>query len=331
MFVSMLRQWAAFSGLGLITHCVMDNHFHVMLWVPARMDLDHEGILERLQGVWPDGKVEAWEEEWQSHEEDTRRTMEAGILERMANLPEFMRVLKRTFSRWYNMKHERTGTLWDCRYRSVVVEGSPLALMSVAAYIDLNPLRAGMVEDPVAYAWSGYGAAMGGDVAARKGLETLVLLSRGQVPHAALMVRKEQVAKEVGSWREIGPRLAKEHAKRAKPESWKEVQAAYRLWLVNKGESKADLRRVKKKVQERKGLDPVEVLAEYERQGVIPVALGLKCRLRTMSRGVAVGSPDFLEGLMGQFRSCFGPKRKTAARKVKGVGDEWMSLRQVNG
>jgi hypothetical protein len=47
--------------------------------------------------------------------------------------------------------------------------------------------------------------------------------------------------------------------------------------------------------------------------------------------GVAVGSPDFLEGLMGQFRSCFGPKRKTAARKVKGVGDEWMSLRQVNG
>ncbi len=101
------------------------------------------------------------------------------MVERMGDLPEFMRVLKQTFTCWYNAKEGRKGTLWDARYRSVVVEGNPLALLSVAAYIDLNPVRAGLVVDPVESVWSGYGSACGGDSASRKGLDLLVRCSRG--------------------------------------------------------------------------------------------------------------------------------------------------------
>jgi hypothetical protein len=52
------------------------------------------------------------------------------------------------------------------RFKSVLVEDGE-ALRTMAAYIDLNPVRAGMVKDPKDYRWCGYGEAMGGGTAAR--------------------------------------------------------------------------------------------------------------------------------------------------------------------
>ena len=329
VFIRMMRQWAEFSGLGVITHCVMDNHFHLMLWVPARVELDHSGVLRRLEGIWPEEKVVAWESFYQKQDATTRQRMEEAIKERMADLPKFMRVLKQTFTCWFNRKTGTTGTLWDSRYRSVVVEDSPLALMSVAAYIDLNPLRAGLVEDPMSYTWSGYGAAFNGDMKARKGLHALVCLARGHQPFAALEVRKKQLQSEKSNWREIGAEISKEHSQRSAPSNWKEVQAAYRIWLVNKGESKIHLTQAKKKFRERKGLDPVQVIAEYENKGEVPLSQGLRLRTRAFTRGVAIGSSSYLDDLMNQFRSCFGPKRKKASRKIKSLENVGFAMRQV--
>jgi putative transposase len=55
-----------------------------------------------------------------------------------------------------------------------LVEPSPRALMTVAAYIDLNPVRAGLVEDPGLYRWSGYGEALAGESRSRSGLGLVV-------------------------------------------------------------------------------------------------------------------------------------------------------------
>jgi hypothetical protein len=52
-------------------------------------------------------------------------------------------------------------------------------------------------------------------------------------------------------------------------------------------------------------------------------------RQRYFTRGVGIGSPEFLEGLMGQFRSCFGEKRKQAGRRMKGEWPGLEVLRQV--
>ena len=65
------------------------------------------------------------------------------------------------FSRWHNVKHERTGTSWESRFNSVLVEDG-MASRTLAVYIDLNPVRSGMVVDPADYRWSRYGTAMGG-------------------------------------------------------------------------------------------------------------------------------------------------------------------------
>ena len=54
-----------------------------------------------------------------------------------------MKELKQRFSRWHNRRVGRKGPVWEDRYKSVQVEDDETALRTIAAYIDLNPVRAG--------------------------------------------------------------------------------------------------------------------------------------------------------------------------------------------
>jgi hypothetical protein len=79
---------------------------------------------------------------------------------RMHDLGEFMKGVLQRYTQWHNRKHSRTGRLWEDRFKSVIVEDG-VAARTMAAYIDLNPVRAGMVQDPAEYRWSSYGEAIG--------------------------------------------------------------------------------------------------------------------------------------------------------------------------
>jgi putative transposase len=78
-----------------------------------------------------------------------------------------MKAVQLRFSLWYNSRTGRRGTLWENRFTSVIVEEEQRALRTMAAYIDLNPVRAGMVTDPADYRWSGYAEAMAGKARSR--------------------------------------------------------------------------------------------------------------------------------------------------------------------
>jgi hypothetical protein len=95
-------------------------------------------------------------------------------INRMFSLSEFMRCLKQRFTWWYNQRSDRKGTIWESRFTSVIVEEEERALRTMAAYIDLNPVRAGLVPDPADYRWSGYAEAMAGQRRARRGLVRIV-------------------------------------------------------------------------------------------------------------------------------------------------------------
>jgi hypothetical protein len=84
-----------------------------------------------------------------------------------------MKTVKQRFSVWYNRNHGRYGTLWADRFKSVLVQGEGNPLQTMAAYIDLNPVRAGLVEDPKDYRFCGYAEAVAGDVVAKRGLMTI--------------------------------------------------------------------------------------------------------------------------------------------------------------
>jgi putative transposase len=66
-----------------------------------------------------------------------------------------MRDLGQRYVQYFNRRHARSGTLWEGRYRSCVVESSRYVL-GCYRYIELNPLRAGMVHHPSSYLWSSY-------------------------------------------------------------------------------------------------------------------------------------------------------------------------------
>lgn len=66
-----------------------------------------------------------------------------------------MQALGRRYVRYFNRKHERTGTLWEGRFKANVVQSHSYAL-NCQRYIELNPVRAGMVDDPAQYPWSSY-------------------------------------------------------------------------------------------------------------------------------------------------------------------------------
>jgi putative transposase len=60
------------------------------------------------------------------------------------------------FAQYMNRKHHRSGTLWEGRFRSCIVQ-SEIYLMTCYRYVELNPVRAGMVRNPAQYEWSSYG------------------------------------------------------------------------------------------------------------------------------------------------------------------------------
>jgi hypothetical protein len=94
----------------------------------------------------------------------------------MGDVSQFMKLLKQRFSIWFNKTHNRFGTLWCERFKSVLVEptGHGRVLETMAAYIDLNCVRAGLTSDPAEYRFCGYGEAVAGQRRARRGLESVV-------------------------------------------------------------------------------------------------------------------------------------------------------------
>jgi len=174
----MLWQVADFSGVEVLTYCMMSNHFHVLVRVPEKARLSDAELLRRFKVLYPKPTkyqtVEFARIELSLLAGDAdAEAIRDQLLARMSDLSEFMKTLKQRFSVWYNRNHNRYGTLWMDRFKSVLVEGDGNPLQTMAAYIDLNPVRAGLVEDPKDYRFCGYAEAVSGGKVALAGLRRI--------------------------------------------------------------------------------------------------------------------------------------------------------------
>jgi putative transposase len=75
-------------------------------------------------------------------------------------LPQMMQAVGRSYVRYFNDAQGRSGTLWEGRYKSTLLQ-TERYLLACMAYIDLNPVRAGMLVEPRDYAWSSHGHYIG--------------------------------------------------------------------------------------------------------------------------------------------------------------------------
>jgi len=218
---------------------------------------------------------------------------------RMHDLSEFMKTLLQRFTRWHNGRTKRKGNLWEENFKSVVVEDGEAA-RTMAAYIDLNPVRAGIVTEPADYRWSSYGEAVGGGPKgngkhARKGLVRAWMAHKGWEPDARQWDGKSK------------------------------IHAAYRALLLAEGVERAELKideegEINKRVK-RKGMDPEKARMERERvhaEQRVALAKRLRWRLRYFSDGAVIGSRDFVDSVFEACRDRFGPKRKNGARRLRG-------------
>lgn len=71
-----------------------------------------------------------------------------------------MQALGRQYVRWFNRRHGRTGTLWEGRFRSTVLQPDRY-LMPCQMLIDSAPVRAGLVHEAAAYPWSSHAHYLG--------------------------------------------------------------------------------------------------------------------------------------------------------------------------
>ena len=75
-------------------------------------------------------------------------------------IPAMMQAVGRRYVRYFNQQQGRTGTLWEGRYKSTLIQAERY-LLACMVYIDLNPVRAGLVRDPADYPWSSHGHYVG--------------------------------------------------------------------------------------------------------------------------------------------------------------------------
>jgi len=182
----LMRRLEKFMGVRVLTYCIMSNHFHILVEIPKSKPLSDDELFDRINEYYCKSKIEKIREQYENLKKyDREAGNEEGVnawrrryMNRMGSLSHFGKDLKEFFSKWYNKKYGRKGTLWEERFKSVLVEKSESALLTIAAYIDLNPVRAKMVKDPKDYRFCGYGEAMGGGSAAREGVCTLSQIVR---------------------------------------------------------------------------------------------------------------------------------------------------------
>ncbi|WP_018970806.1 transposase, partial [Rubritalea marina] len=147
-FVEFMRLYEEFCGVRILSFCVMSNHFHILVEVPPPPTeaLSDAELMHRVRLVTPKQQADVIENTLQMLSSDqatekgriAHQELRERFLSRMWNLSKFMKPLKQRFSRWYNGRNARKGTLWEERFDSTLVEGSNCAI-TMAGYIELNP------------------------------------------------------------------------------------------------------------------------------------------------------------------------------------------------
>jgi REP element-mobilizing transposase RayT len=141
--LDLIKRFSALYFTKILGLCIMGNHFHLLVKMIPENEFSDDDIQKRFEAFYGDrrefaeGQIPYWRE-------------------KLSSLSEFMREIKVGFARYYNRRHNRRGYFWGDRFKSVIVDKGE-TLVNCLAYVDLNPLRAGIVDRPEDYRWNSLG------------------------------------------------------------------------------------------------------------------------------------------------------------------------------
>ena len=147
----MLRLASVFY-IDIAAFCVMSNHYHIVLHVRRKdaLDASPKSIVERaLQLVSGNEVISAYlkDENIEPHKHEQLNTFVNTWRNRLFNISWFMKILNEGVARRANREDECKGHFWEARYSSQALLDEK-ALLSCMAYVDLNPIRAGLAASP---------------------------------------------------------------------------------------------------------------------------------------------------------------------------------------
>ncbi|RTZ98168.1 MAG: hypothetical protein DSY90_05150 [Deltaproteobacteria bacterium] len=152
-FIKILSKYSRIYFTDMIGFCVMGDHFHLLVrMIPERYFSDRE-VKKRYHRLYGDKSPLPVDDK---DSDDGKRKGYPFFREKWSSLGKFMQEIQQTFSHHYNRQHNRRGTLWGARFKSVIVEDGH-TLLNCLAYIDLNPVRAGIAATPGDYRWNTLG------------------------------------------------------------------------------------------------------------------------------------------------------------------------------
>ncbi|MBN1674212.1 MAG: transposase [Kiritimatiellae bacterium] len=290
-FHRLMRMLEDFCGVRILTYAIMQTHFHLLLEVPEPRHVCDDELVRRVGILYGNAaaqrltaRLTRMRNEGQDAEAERLR---ARFTYRMYDLSEFMKTLKQRFSQWYNRREGRHGPLWDDRFKSLLIQaptrrrswapGTGDGLCFVAAYIDLNPVRARVVQDPKDYHYCGYGEALGGSRRAREGL---LIITRAM----------------------------------GTPAVWTQARDVYRQFLFLRGERKgirSDGRTVPPVFSEE------QVATVLAAKGKLSAYELLRCRIRYFSHGLALGSEAFIKEVCERYQKAPWAQRDPRPHPMK--------------
>ena len=142
---ALIRRLSSVYFAEVLGFCLMGTHFHLLVRMYPGTEFTDDEIKRRFKLYYGD---------------DNKRELSQGQIPlfrlKWASLSEYVKEIKQGFSRFYNKLHNRKGFFWAERFKSVIVENGD-TLINCLAYIDLNPVRAGIVKRPEEYRFCSLG------------------------------------------------------------------------------------------------------------------------------------------------------------------------------
>ncbi len=141
--LALIKKFGSLYFVDILGFCILGNHFHLLL----RM---HPG------NAFSDKEIKTRLEDFHQGDIVVHKEKISGYREKLGSLSEFVKEIKQGFTRFYNKEKKRRGFFWGQRFKSLIVENGD-TLINCLAYIDLNPVRANIVDQPEAYRWNTLG------------------------------------------------------------------------------------------------------------------------------------------------------------------------------
>ncbi len=156
--VNILKRTAAFSGVKLEAYCMMNNHFHVVCSVVKPEEpVSEDEVVRRIATL----KGKRLADDFADHLSELKHCGSTDMVEaalntwrrRMHDISEFTKTFKELVNIRYKSEIKHCGSIWSGRFTSTLVEGGKY-LATCIRYVELNPVRAGIVRRSRDYEWS---------------------------------------------------------------------------------------------------------------------------------------------------------------------------------